>query len=139
MPLLLSKKTAIAALLIAVFLSIPQNAYALLYQDISALELKQRMEDVSDTGYVILDVREKTAYDAGHIEGAINIPLKELGYRLFVLDRGKDIIVYCNVGLQSKVACQVLTNAGFKDVYNLTDGLKAWDYSLETDGGRVNI
>ena len=86
-----------------------------------------------------MDVRQKTDYKEGHIEGAVNIPLKELGYRLFLLDRGKDIIVYCNIGLQSKVACQVLTNAGFKDVYNLTDGLKVWNYGLETDYRRVSI
>lgn len=135
----INKSILIAIILVAVFLSVPQPAHALLYQDVSAFELKERMDDSSDAGYIILDIRQKSDYKEGHIEGAVNIPLKELGYRLFLLDKGKDIIVYCGLGLQSKVACQVLANAGFKDVYNLTDGLKAWDYGLETDGGRVNI
>ena len=51
----------------------------------------------------------------------------------------KDIIVYCGIGAQSKVACEILANAGFKDVYNLTDGLKAWDHALITDYCGVNI
>jgi rhodanese-related sulfurtransferase len=126
-------------LLSAVFLSVPKDVCALLYQDISVLELRQRMEDETDCGYIILDVRPSADYEEGHIQDAINIPLKELGYRLFILDRTKDIIVYCNFGLQSKVACQVLTNSGFKDVYNLTDGLTAWNYGLETDYRTASI
>ena len=109
------------------------------YADITAFELHQRIADPSDTGYVILDIREKSMYDAGHIPGAINIPLKELGYRLFVLDKTKDIIVYCDIGVRSKIACQILVNAGFKDVYNLTNGIKAWDYAIETNEGSVSI
>jgi len=103
------------------------------------VELYQRMQDDGDTGYILIDVREPEEYKEGHIPGAIDMPLRELGYRLYTLDRTKDIIVYCNKGLQSKVACQVLANAGFKDVYNLTEGLKAWDYALETDYGGVSI
>ena len=115
------------------------EAKALLYEDISACELKQRIDDDSDGGYIILDIREVADYEEGHIPKAINIPLKELGYRLFTLDKTKDIIVYCQIGQRSKIACEILTNAGFKDVYNLTDGLKAWDYALQTSDGRVSI
>jgi len=70
---------------------------------------------------------------------AINIPLNELGYRLFSLDKTKDIIVYCFTGVTSEVACQILVNAGFKDVYDMRGGIKAWDYPIETSDGRVNI
>ena len=133
------KSIVIIVLLSAVSLDFSQEAQAVVYEDISVIELKQKIDDKSDKGYEILDIRENTVYEEAHIPGAINIPLKELGYRLFTLDKAKDIIVYCNVGLQSKVACQILVNAGFKDVYNLTGGLKEWNYALQTSDGRVNI
>lgn len=108
--------------------------------DITAYELKERLDDESDEGFIMLDIRAEAAYDAGHIPGAINIPLNELGYRLFTLDRTKDIIVYCNLGLpRSTIACQVLVNSGFKDVYKLTGGMSAWNYAIETSDGSVSI
>ena len=97
------------------------------------------MDEEQDTGYIILDIRYSPEYEEGHIPAAINIPLRELGYRLVILDKTKDVIVYCNYGLQSKVACQILANAGFKDVYNLTGGLEEWSYPVQTSDGRVGI
>jgi len=109
------------------------------YYDITVDELKDRIDDKSDNNYIIVDIRDDASYDAGHIPGAINIPLNELGYRVFSLDKTKDIIVYCFTGVTSQVACQILVNAGFKDVYNVIGGIKAWDYAIETSSGRVNI
>jgi len=109
------------------------------YYDITVDELKARIDDKSNDNFIIVDIRDDESFDAGHIPGAINIPLNELGYRAFSLDKTKDIIVYCFVGVTSEVACQILVNAGFKDVYNVTGGIKAWDYAIETSNGRVNI
>jgi len=109
------------------------------FYDITVDELKARIDDESDGNFIIVDIRDDASYDEAHIPGAINIPLNELGYRVFSLDKTKDIIVYCFVGVTSKVACQILVNAGFKDVYNMVGGIKAWDYAIETSDGRVNI
>ncbi|MFC1675493.1 rhodanese-like domain-containing protein [Planctomycetota bacterium] len=109
------------------------------YYDITADELKTRIDDASDDNFIIVDVRDDASYEEAHIPRAINIPLNELGYRVFSLDKTKDIIVYCFTGVTSQVACQILINAGFKDVYNMTGGIKAWDYAIETSDGRVNI
>ena len=133
------KITSTVVLALAVFLSLPQAAWGLSYSDIAALELKQRVDDNSDEDFIILDIRDEASYDEGHIPGAINVPLNELGYRLFSLDKTKDIIVYCDAGIRSKIACRILTTAGFKDVYDLTGGIQAWDYAIETSDGRVSI
>ena len=109
------------------------------FYEITVEELKVRIDDESDINFIIVDIRDDVSYDEAHIPRAINIPLSELGYRLFSLDKTKDIIVYCFVGVTSKVACQILVNAGFKDVYNVTGGVKAWDYAIETSDGRINI
>ena len=109
------------------------------YYEITADQLKVRIDDEADGNFIIVDIRDDASYDEAHISGAINIPLNELGYRVFSLDKTKDIIVYCFTGVTSQVACQILVNAGFKDVYNMTGGIKAWDYAIETSYGRVDI
>ncbi|MFC1676661.1 rhodanese-like domain-containing protein [Planctomycetota bacterium] len=109
------------------------------FYEITTDQLKARIDDESDDNFIIIDIRDDASYDEAHIPGAINIPLNELGYRVFSLDKTKDIIVYCFTGVTSQVACQILVNAGFKDVYNVTGGIKAWNYAIETSDGRVNI
>ena len=109
------------------------------FYEITADQLKERIDDKSDNNFIIVDIRDDASFDEAHIPGAVNIPLNELGYRWFSLDKSKDIIVYCFTGVTSEVACQILVNAGFKDVYNMTGGIKAWDYAIEVSDGRVNI
>ena len=109
------------------------------FYNITTDELKARIDNKSDKNFIIVDIRDDESYAQGHIPGAINIPLNELGYRAFSLDKTKDIIVYCFTGATSEVACQILVKAGFKDVYNVIGGIKAWNYAVETSDGRVNI
>ena len=109
------------------------------FYEITADQLRDRIDDESDDNFIIVDIRDDASFDEGHIPGAINIPLNELGYRLFSLDKTRDIIVYCFTGVTSEVACRILVNAGFKDVYDMTGGIKVWDYAIETNDGRVNI
>ena len=115
------------------------KAHAVTYTDISALELKKRIDDSKDKGYILIDIRTLPEYNAGHIVEATSVPLATLGYRAYSLDKTKDIIAYCNTGVTSKIACQILINAGFKDVYNLTGGLQVWPYGLEPTDGRINV
>ena len=109
------------------------------FYNITTDELKARIDNKSDKNFIIVDIRDNASYTQGHIPGAINIPLNELGYRVFSLDKTRDIIVYCFTGATSEVACQILVKAGFKDVYNVIGGIKAWNYAVETSDGRVNI
>ena len=128
--------TIAGSLALALFLGL--LAWGLVYAGRAETESEpDRAEQFGNA--VILDVRDPASYKAGHIPGAINIPLNELGYRLFSLDKTKDIIVYCFTGVTSQVACQILVNAGFKDVYNVIGGIKVWNYAIETSDGRVNI
>jgi len=82
----------------------------------------------------ILDVRTKDEYDLGHIEGAVNIPVDEIRQNLGKIPKDKKIIVYCSVGLRAYVACRVLYQNGFNEVYNLSGGYKMYEVVTQKQG-----
>jgi rhodanese-related sulfurtransferase len=76
----------------------------------------------------VLDVREPAEFAAGHILGAKNMPLAQLGARVADLDKwkAKPVIVYCDSGSRASSAMPVLKQRGIAEVYNLTGGYPAW-------------
>jgi len=77
---------------------------------------------------VVLDVREQSEYDAGHVLNAKLIPLGKLKERLGELEKFKDqpIVVVCRSGNRSGTACSLLGKQGFAQAYNLAGGVQAW-------------
>lgn len=73
---------------------------------------------------ILLDVRTEIEFNNGHIEGALNIPVDNLRDRLDELDKNKEIIEYCQVGLRGYVASRILSEHGYK-VKNVTGGYKS--------------
>ncbi len=73
--------------------------------------------------YIVIDVRSKKQYEAGHIEGAFNIPLAELREKAKKLDRNKKYVVHCNKGVTGNAAHNIMLNLEF-DCYNLSGGYK---------------
>ncbi len=76
---------------------------------------------ISDENTAILDVRTKGEYIRGYIGNAINIPLDNLRDNIDKLNKNKKIIIYCQSGLRSYIACSILGSSGF-DIYNVTGG-----------------
>jgi thioredoxin 1 len=77
---------------------------------------------------IVLDVRTPKEFAAGHIPGAvlINVHADDFRDRIAELDKSKPILVYCAAGIRSEKASMILKESGFKKVYHLRDGLKAW-------------
>jgi rhodanese-related sulfurtransferase/rubrerythrin len=88
---------------------------------------KDFMNRAAADDFLLLDVRQPEEYEAEHLPGAKLIPLAELGARLSELDPEKPAIVYCAIGGRSRVAAQVLAGKGFKEVFNLSGGIKSWN------------
>jgi rhodanese-related sulfurtransferase len=77
-------------------------------------------------GATLLDVRSPQEFASGHIEGAINIPVQELGRRVDELgDPSGQIVVYCQSGVRSASAKRLLESRGFANVYDL-GGIARW-------------
>ncbi|MBL1320872.1 MAG: rhodanese-like domain-containing protein [Methylophaga sp.] len=89
---------------------------------------QQAAEIVESNNAVIIDVRTQSEWDAGHIPGAIHIPLSEVKGRLdeFKAFDGKEIVMQCRSGKRSAAAGKILLAAGYEDVSNLTGGIDAW-------------
>jgi rhodanese-related sulfurtransferase/rubrerythrin len=91
-------------------------------------EVKSLLNKDKKGGFLLLDVRQPEEYEAGHIPGAMLIPLGELEARREELERGKKIITYCRSGHRSMAAAIALCGLGFKDVHNLKGGILNWRY-----------
>jgi len=96
-------------------------------KSLDAPAAKNYMNRAAADAFVLLDVRQPEEYEAEHLPGAKLIPLADLGARLSELDPEKPAIVYCAIGGRSRVASQVLAGKGFKEVFNLSGGIKAWN------------
>ncbi|UPW84764.1 rhodanese-like domain-containing protein [Lysinibacillus sp. Ag94] len=97
------------------------------YENITPLEAKPLIE--SEKVHV-LDVRNQTEYDAGHIENAQHIMVGTLSKRLDELQTDKKIVVQCQGGARSAIAVSVLKANGIHNIVNLTGGYMAWQQAV---------
>jgi hydroxyacylglutathione hydrolase len=73
----------------------------------------------------VLDVRTPSEWEAGHIEGAVHIPIAELNSRLIEVPQGP-LAVICGSGYRSAIACSLLLRSGRRDVVDVPGGWKAY-------------
>ncbi len=94
---------------------------------ISMAELAERVTK-NDLGLVLLDVREKDAFSAGHIPGARNLPRGQLELRVNteLPDPTRRILVCCEFGRISTLATATLRDLGYTRAAALDGGIKAW-------------
>ncbi len=76
----------------------------------------------------VLDVREPYEYEAGHVEGALLMPLARTVELALAAGLPKDepVYVFCRSGNRSLQAAQALVAAGYQDVRNVDGGIIAW-------------
>lgn len=92
---------------------------------VSLLQATQLMNQSKCT---ILDVREASEFDAGHIKSAKNMPLSDLPKRIIELEKQKanPVLTVCASGTRSATAAAMLNRAGFANVVSLDGGMSAW-------------
>jgi sulfur-carrier protein adenylyltransferase/sulfurtransferase len=101
-------------------------------------QIKNQVEEVDPAqvsehlgnGIVLVDVREGTEWDAGHIPGAKHVPRGYLESRIegaVGADRSQEIVIYCASGQRSALAAHTLKGElGYENVKSMTGGITLW-------------
>jgi rhodanese-related sulfurtransferase/rubrerythrin len=108
-------------------------------KSIDDAEAKKFMAEHKAGAYTLLDVRQPGEYEDEHIPGAKLIPLPGLKEGLNELDKHKPVIAYCAIGGRSLAAAQLLSGLGFKEIYNLKGGIKAWQGGKAAGPRELNL
>jgi rhodanese-related sulfurtransferase len=129
---------AVLAAAAALFYEIRERVQA--FAALSSMQAVRLMNQ----GALVIDLRGKESFDAGHIGDARNVPAAELEAQAESLKKWRDrnVITYCDSGSSGAGAARTLTKLGFTKVFNLRGGLNAWVKDnlplSKTSGGKAH-
>ncbi len=108
----------------------PVNMAGFVMENIVTGRMKQiRIEEVDalprDGSVYLVDVRDKVAFDSGHMEGFENIPLRDVRSRIPSMDKTKKVYVSCKIGLTAYTASRIFVQNGF-DAYVISGGYRLY-------------
>ena len=111
------------------------------FETLSAEELRVFIENQKEKSYLLIDVRQPSEYEQGHIPGAKLMPLPEVEARLFSLPSDRDLIFYCQNGGRSQWAASLAGEGEVseKTVYHLRNGIAGWQEKILPGYPRVQI
>jgi hydroxyacylglutathione hydrolase len=95
-------------------------------QTIPAISLAELADGVRSGAVAVLDVRGRGEWGAGHVPGAINIPLGELEQCLDTLPTDRPLVVHCQTGARAAIAASMLHAHGRTGVRLYWDGFAGW-------------
>lgn len=87
--------------------------------------MEVREAAAASSGMHVIDVREYYEWAAGHVPGAIYLPLRHIPSRWTALPRDRPVLVTCQIGQRSALATSFLREKGI-DAHNLEGGIEAW-------------
>lgn len=95
---------------------------------IGSIDIKTLKEWQAQNNVLLIDVREPAEWNAGHIEGAVHIPLGTISASVLPPAHGRKIVMQCRSGKRSMTACEIVTRQNPAiDAYNLEGGILAWE------------
>lgn len=106
-------------------------------REISPEDVRDLIE--SDKEFILLDIRNNSAYKRSHLRGAETFPFgatQPRDYERFFPDRSKKIVVYCYNGKASKLVADTLTEMGYADVHSMAGGHWKWRF---ISGAKPNV
>lgn len=92
--------------------------------------MKTLTEEEFRSGYrkaQLVDIREPNEFENGHILGARNIPLSQFRMRIKEFRADQPVYIYCQSGMRTGRAAQMLRRHGVQEIYDLKGGFKMWN------------
>jgi len=111
------------------------------FETLTSDEFTDYMQEHKEKNYLVIDVRQASEYEEGHIPGAKLMPLTEVETRLFTLPADQDLIFYCANGGRSTWAASLAGEGEVsnKTVYHLMGGMMAWQGNTLSGYPKVKI
>ena len=111
--------------------------------EINKIDANEFEKIIQDKNVQLVDVRTPEEYAEGHIKGAANINFKKRTFPDYinVIDKDKPVAVYCRSANRSGKAALIMQSEGFKKIYDLDGGIKAWKAAskeLSTEDNKNN-
>ena len=103
----------------------------------TALELK---ELIDKGNCQIIDVREVSEYESVRIKDSKSVPLTTFEEKLNLIDKKTPIYLQCGVGKRAQKAAEFLSDLGYKNLYVVEGGIKAWieaGYPVEVGSSKL--
>ncbi len=95
----------------------------MIFQHLSVEQLKTMLDEQE---LVLLDIRDKASYQAGHIAGSMRLDDRSITGFINETEKASAVVVVCYHGHSSQGAANYLAEQGFSDVYSLDGGYTAW-------------
>ncbi|MBT6420168.1 MAG: MBL fold metallo-hydrolase [Gammaproteobacteria bacterium] len=99
-------------------------------QNITEIDLQKAKDIMTNSSVTIIDVREESEFNAGHIDQAVLLPRGVLEFKINSIaefaDKSAAIIVYCATGKRSALSANTLQNMGYTNVLSIAGGYEAW-------------
>jgi rhodanese-related sulfurtransferase len=100
----------------------------------------ERVAELVEAGGIqVIDVREPSEWEHGHVGGARHIEFDQVSAHAEEIDKNKPVVFQCRGGSRSEMIAAAFRESGW-DAYNMDGGLRAWqerELPLEPEGGRI--
>lgn len=108
------------------------------YREVKVSQVRELVENDA----FIIDAREPTEFERGHLKTAVNIPLSQFRNRLSEIPKDQPVYVHCRSGQRSYNMVMALQNLGFTNVFNISGsflGINLYEYFTDLVTGREKI
>ena len=93
---------------------------------VAPADVAQQIKDPKTAPFV-LDVRTPEEFAEGHVPGAKNIPVADVGERAAEVPKDRPVVVYCRSGARVKRANAILRERGYTNLIEMEGSMLAWD------------
>ncbi len=99
-------------------------------QQVTEVDVDKAKQLIANGEVLVIDVREESEYEGGHIDGALFLPRGVLEFKIGTIpdlaDKSKPVLLYCRSGNRSLLASKTLQDMGYSSVLSMAGGYEAW-------------